>query len=445
MPTARPSLKHTLGYGDDVLPPSERSLTATLTDRGAEATPFAPIELEDTLDLAASGVQEQALASAPSSTMRTTVLPHRRTTDASADAAIRPRFARVRSLGAGAMGEIELARDNDIRRTVALKRLRHDATSQPAMLRFADEIRIVGQLEHPSIVPIYDVGQDEDGKVYLVMKHLHGETMEDVIEKLRSADAQAREKYTITYRVQLFLKILDAIRYAHARGILHRDLKPANIMIGPYGEVTVLDWGIAKPLKGARATETAPLDATLLDSHDARLLETRAGSLAGTPLYMSPEQAAGKNDELDQRSDVYALCVMLYEWLVLRHPLAHHTTVQEVLASIIARDYSWPELRDWGFAAQVPMEYLLLVRKGLQRDRASRFQSVAELEHELNEILAGRVHIQCHVTLAKRLTHSALHWIDRHTVAYSMLFFGVVLTMLGSCVFAAVMLVRALR
>ena len=126
--------------------------------------------------------------------------------------------------------------------------------------------------------------------------------------------------------MHLFLAVLDAMRYAHARGVLHRDIKPANIMIGPFGEVTVLDWGIAKPIrsKAAAGSNVQPLEPSALDTHDKRGHETQLGALAGTPLYMSPEQAAGRNDELDERSDVYSLSVLLYEWLsaLKPHPLS---------------------------------------------------------------------------------------------------------------------------
>src|SRR5262249_32245374 len=153
------------------------------------------------------------------------------------------------------------------------------------------------------------------------------------------------ERFTIDYRIHLFLSVLDAISYAHARGILHRDIKPANIQIGPYGEVTVMDWGIAKPFQRAEGAASAlPLDKTMLESHDQRVVETHLGSLAGTPLYMSPEQAAGRNDDLDDRSDVYALCLLLFEWLVLEHPRRETGTVVEVLAATVSRDYDWRDL-----------------------------------------------------------------------------------------------------
>lgn len=394
------------------------------------------------VDVGATLFQDDAATSggpvAPTMTAsggRTTVLPRRKHAEDAVKlvAEQRPRFDRVRTLGEGAMGQVDLARDNDIRRTVAVKRMHGDNASAAALLRFADEVRVVGQLEHPSIVPIYDVGRDEDGQVYLVMKHLEGETMESIIEQLRARDSSYLARFSVEYRVHLFLSVLDAIRYAHARGILHRDLKPANIMIGPYGEVTVMDWGIAKPIPRSTAAgpQAEPLQRTLVESHDQRLLETQFGSLAGTPLYMSPEQAAGRNDELDERSDVYALGVMLYEWLVLEHPLADRGTVNEVLAAIITQDFKISRLFERAREVGVAMEYIWVIKGALARDRGERTPSVTEMEEGLKRILGGHIQVRCHVTFAKSAASRFAHWVDRHTGVYSMLFGTVVLSLLG--------------
>jgi eukaryotic-like serine/threonine-protein kinase len=436
------ALKATLIDGTPAVERAIPSVAATL--RGVGDTPMGSIVLDDVPDEPSS----PALASrGVTAAGRTTVLPRRNRSRGVTDTALeqRARFDRVRLLGQGAMGEVELARDNDIRRTVAVKRVLADASSPAALMRFADEVRIVGQLEHPSIVPVYDVGRDADGQVYLVMKHLHGETMESIIEKLRARDPAYEGRFTIEYRLHLYLGVLDAIRYAHARGILHRDLKPANIMIGPFGEVTVLDWGIAKPIRPADpSVDVAPLERTLVDSHDQRLLETKLGSLAGTPLYMSPEQAAGRNDDLDARSDIYTLCVLLFEWLVLEHPLRGKETVTEVLAAIIAQDYPLGDLFERAGKAGVPMEYVWLILRGVAREREKRYPSVNELEEALKRAMDGKMKVQCHVTLAKRSAHAAMRWIDRHQRLYMCLFFASVLAVVAGLGAAVWLGVRAL-
>jgi serine/threonine protein kinase len=148
------------------------------------------------------------------------------------------------------------------------------------------------------------------------------------------------------------------------------------------------------------------------------------GSLAGTPLYMSPEQAAGRNDDLDDRSDVYALSVLFYEWLALEHPMEAKTTVIEVLAATISQDYDPRALYSRARHRNVPVEYVYIAAKGLARDRAKRFQSVEALEQEINKARDGFGPIQCHLTFGKRIAYGMAHFIDRHFVLYSVLFFG---------------------
>jgi serine/threonine-protein kinase len=419
-----------------------RGISATLC-LPVDATPPEAVDVDGTLGAPEAALQSSPLFQTATSAARTTVLPRRMKGAASGTfQESRVRFDRVRSLGQGAMGEVELARDNDIRRTVALKRVLGNEVSDAALMRFADEVRIVGQLEHPGIVPIYDVGRDESGQVYLVMKHLHGETMEDILAKLKADAPGYRERFSIDYRVHLFLGVLDAVRYAHARGILHRDLKPANVQVGPYGEVTVMDWGIAKPFRRSSAAAAEPLERTLVESHDQRLLESKMGSLAGTPLYMSPEQAAGRNDELDDRSDVYSLCVLLYEWLVLEHPMKNKSTVIELLATIIAHEYDREDLFARSRAAGVPIEYFHVIMRGLVRDRTKRFQSVAEMEDGIKKVRDGWFPVQCHVTLGKRVAYGVARWIDAHYKLYTLMLLGVGVTLVATVGFE---LWRAMR
>jgi serine/threonine-protein kinase len=375
------------------------------------------------IDVNEMGEPTPVSSAATRATGRTTVLPRRRRNGPAAAVESQPRFRHVRTLGEGAMGQVDLMRDNDIRRTVAVKKILKDVQSDDMLLRFADEIRVVGQLEHPGIVPIYDVGSGEDGQVYLVMKHLQGRTMEEIIESLKAGDAQDLELFTPAYRARLFLGVLDAIGYAHAKGILHRDIKPANVMIGPHGEVTVMDWGIARPIAGqAAALSVAALGETMDGAKGPRLGETQVGGLAGTPLYMSPEQAAGLNNELDQRSDIYSLCVTFYEWLVLRHPLQHVSSLPELLATLVLEDYSPEQLSSPAQAAGVPMEYVWVIVKGLAKDRAWRYQTVGELEAAIRAVHDGNIRIQCNITRAKNYAHRLSHWIDHNPATYLRLY-----------------------
>src|SRR5262249_60463772 len=148
--------------------------------------------------------------------------------------------------------EVVLVNDRDIERQVALKRLLPELQDPALLARFVDEIRIVGRLEHPNIVPIHDVGVDELGRYYFVMKYVEGETLESIIEKLAAGDPAYVRTYSYERRIEIFLGLLHALEYAHSHGVVHRDVKPANVMVGRYGEVVLMDWGIAKPLASKR-------------------------------------------------------------------------------------------------------------------------------------------------------------------------------------------------
>src|SRR5262249_34878051 len=149
-------------------------------------------------------------------------------------AEVRSRYEAEKLLGVGGMGEVVLVRDQDIERKVAVKRLLPELNDPSVVARFADEIRTVGRLEHPNIVPIHDVGVDELGRYFFVMKYVEGETLESIIDKLRARDPAYVAKYSVEARIELFLGVLHALEYAHAQGIIHRDVKPANVMVGRY-------------------------------------------------------------------------------------------------------------------------------------------------------------------------------------------------------------------
>ena len=199
-------------------------------------------------------------SSGPMSSTRVTVLP-RVENEGEAVRLVRDERARyepIRQLGMGGMGEVVLVHDQDIARPVAIKRLLPELDDAATLVRFVDEIRTVGQLEHPNIVPIHDVGVDEQGRYFFVMKYVEGETLEAIIEKLRAGDAAYHKRYTIERRMEIFLGVLHALEFAHSHGIVHRDIKPANVMVGRYGEVVLMDWGIAKPMAAARDSRRGP-------------------------------------------------------------------------------------------------------------------------------------------------------------------------------------------
>jgi hypothetical protein len=345
------------------------------------------------------------------------------------------RYAEVKKLGEGGMGEVTLAHDEDIGRHIALKRLHAEALTTAGMARFVDEVRIVGRLEHPNIVPIHDVGVDEEGRYFFVMKYVEGETLENIIDKLRAQDPAYVRKYTIEARVELFLGILRALQHAHANGIVHRDLKPANVMVGPYGEVMLMDWGVAKPMQRASELGGAsdPDDPEADKRADAqarpRMFTTRHGALIGTPAYMSPEQACGLNDRIDERSDLYSVTIMLHEALGLKHYLGHKTSVVSIIVGAIEEDVPVGD-RGWyddAPAGAPPVEYLYLFKKGLAKKPEDRFQTAAEMMAYLQAILEGRCVVQCPLTFTKRAAREIGRMVDRSPM---LMFVGMVSTVL---------------
>jgi len=371
---------------------------------------------------------------------RTTVLP-RRSVDGAPSRVEDRRFHRVRALGEGGMGEVALALDEDIQRKVAIKRIRGDALSEGALLRFADEVRIIGQLEHPSIVPVHDVGVDDEGQVYLVMKYVEGETVEQILAGLRAGDAAYAARFPMSQRVEILAKILEALAYAHERGFVHRDLKPANVMVGPHGEVTLMDWGIAKRIG----------DEDQVDGHAAtaerseRLVQTEFGSILGTPMYMSPEQAAGRNKDLDARSDVFAAALLAHEMFTLRHRLDGVQSLPAILATLMHKDLNPPEeLRPAFLATSAPAELLWFVHDGLARDPEKRFRDAGAMLECLRRLQSGRVRVRCPVTLGKAVVGWSGRAIDGHPYAFLTLLGLLALTVAATIAAGAWLGIRAL-
>ncbi len=218
----------------------------------------------------------------------------------------------------GGMGSVLKGRDPDLGRDVALKVLRDDFRDQPAMVcRFVEEAQIGGQLQHPGIVPIYELGTMADRRPFFSMKLVKGHTLSHLLNQ-REAPADDVPRF-----LAIFESICQTVAYAHARGVIHRDLKPSNVMVGSFGEVQVMDWGLAKVLPRGGVVDDATAGkirdetviATARSAGDPDVELSRAGSVMGTPAYMAPEQARGENELVDERADVFALGSILCEVL----------------------------------------------------------------------------------------------------------------------------------
>jgi serine/threonine-protein kinase len=284
-------------------------------------------------------------------------------------------------------------------------------------------VRIVGKLEHPGIVPVHDVGIDGDGRHYFVMKYVEGETLESILDRLRAGDPLYRARFSPGRRVEIFHELLQALRYAHAHGVIHRDIKPSNVMIGAYGEVLLMDWGIAKEIGAAErpiveasptgAGAGAPAGTAAADPKAA--FRTRHGSLIGTPAYMAPEQARGETTKLDQRCDTYALSVLFHEMLTLHHYLEDRRALEQIIFAIGSdEEPGFMELVTACSREGVGAELVHFLRKGLKKKPEERYQSVDEMIEVLDAVRDQRVKVQCHLTFARRVTGALARRANRH-------------------------------
>jgi serine/threonine protein kinase len=217
-------------------------------------------------------------------------------------------------LGRGGMGTVYLAEDTVLGRTVALKVVAAGETSADAARRMLREARIVARLEHPGIVPIHDVGSLPDGRVFYAMKCVAGGRLDAIAAGM-----------SLPERLRVFQRICEAVAFAHAHGVIHRDLKPQNVMVGRFGEVLVMDWGVAKVVGDGAAAGVA---VAALPGTAGAPDDTAQGTLVGTLAYMAPEQAEGRLDAVDARSDVYALGAILYFLLTGRPPFVGEAAVE---------------------------------------------------------------------------------------------------------------------
>jgi eukaryotic-like serine/threonine-protein kinase len=255
------------------------------------------------------------------------------------------RYEDINQIGLGGMGEVRRVWDMSLNRALAMKILRREYLDRPDLFaRFREEAEATSQLEHPGIVPIHDIGKLPDGRLFFTMKEVRGRTLLDVIDEIHGASTNtwcvSASGWTLYKTVQVFVDVCEAIAYAHSRDVLHRDLKPSNVMVGAFGEVVVMDWGLAKI-----GTDTSAFgDSVSIDSGAAPIMTERSrasayltvsGSVAGTPNYMPPEQARGEHTRVGPWSDVYALGAILYHILSDRPPYDGIVT-EEVIEKVLA-------------------------------------------------------------------------------------------------------------
>ena len=223
------------------------------------------------------------------------------------------RYADFQPLAQGGSAVLRTCRDKNLGRTVVMKTLHpHLADNEYMAARFLREARVTAQLQHPVTVPVYDIGRDLEKRLYFTMKKVVGDELRDVIERQLKGHADALETYNLERLLGVLIQVCNGLAYAHAHGVVHRDVKPENIIVGRFGEVILLDWGVAK-------VWSTPDDDPTAKAIEHEVL-TDVNQRPGTPLYMSPEQVRG-GGVIDERTDVYGIGAVLYETLTLHEPL----------------------------------------------------------------------------------------------------------------------------
>ncbi len=288
-------------------------------------------------------------------------------------------------VGRGGMGVIKLSFDQDVRRQIATKIIHPTSKEIPSKQeRFLEEAQITGQLEHPNIVPVHDLGIDNDGNLFFTMKLVQGKSLLEIIELVADKKDGYHKYFTVTRFLQIFMKICDAIAFAHSKGVLHRDIKPENIMVGDYGEVMVMDWGLAK----VKGLPDKRIDQVSTDRSLGKIHQTLDGSIVGTPGYMAPEQARGNLEDITEQSDIYSLGTILYEILTYKQAFPGSDS-SKVIQKVKRHKFLPPSLA--APLQNIPRELEHVVLNAMAYEPEERYLTVNQLKEEIEAYINGRV------------------------------------------------------
>jgi eukaryotic-like serine/threonine-protein kinase len=291
------------------------------------------------------------------------------------------KYSNFRDMARGGSAVLRTCFDRITGRTIVIKTLlpefRHDEKENRRLLR---EARVTAQLQHPNTVPVYEIGRDAAEGLYFTMKRVSGENLFEILKRIARGDAATSGAFPLRRRLEIVAGAAQALMYAHARGVIHRDVKPENIWVGNFGEVILLDWGVAKVWG---QPDDAPQHPSLARPSESLQALTMAGDRPGTPLYMSPEQVNVNRAVIDERSDVFSTGVVLYEVAALREPFRGRV-IQETFENII-HDHPPPPSKaspDRG----IPPRLDEVVTKAIAKTPADRYQTMRELLEAIREV-----------------------------------------------------------
>ena len=353
------------------------------------------------------------------------------------------RYTGFKALGKGGIGTVQSCIDPHLLRPVAVKSLQDKVSTKPVeRTRIVREAQIMARIDHPNSIPVYELGTKEDGSLYFSMKKIDGQTLAEILTSLRYGDKATETSYPLSELVLLFVGICQAAAYAHSKNVIHRDLKPANIVMGEFGEVVVLDWGMARVLQssGGEFDDASGIsDLGLVDGKT-----TMDGSIAGTPDYMAPEQAEGRISDLDARTDVYALGGILYEMLALTGTVIA-TDINQILREIVHSEITPPILAVQKRSVmrqqatrRVPRELNAICMKALEKDPAMRYQSVSDMLHDIKCWQNKRPVKVC----PDRLPRRVLKWCQRHPIVSAITITAIAVSLSYSAIITTVRTTR---